>query len=302
MRRLALIVAALVVGCGPGAGDTPDEVTLTVTDGFGAKNVLDKPAPDVSGEETVMRLLQRNAKVTTRYGGGFVQAIGDLRGGRQDGRPVDWFFYVNGVLAEKGASATEVRGGDRVWWDRRDWGVTNKVDAVVGSFPEPFVHGLDGERLSTRIECDETVDVACDLVQKQLSDRGLAVGKSLLESGGGSESLRIVVGRWPEVRGDRAVAQLEQGPKVSGVYARVADDGSIDVLDERGRSARRLGGGGGLVAATRWREEPPTWIVTGPDAAGVEAAARAFTARTLRDRFAIAVDGGRPLALPVVAP
>ena len=302
MRRLALIGAALVAGCGPGAGDSPDEVALTVTDGFGAKSVLDKPAPDVSGEETVMRLLQRNAKVTTRYGGGFVQSIGDLRGGRQDGRPVDWFYYVNGVLADKGASATEVRGGDRVWWDRRDWGVTNKVGAVVGSFPEPFVHGLDGERLSTRIECDETVDAACDLVQKQLSDRGLAVGKSLLESGGGSESLRIVVGRWAEIRGDRAVAQLERGPKVSGVYARVGEDGTIEALDERGRAARRLAAGGGLVAATRWREEPPTWIVTGPDAAGVEAAARTFSERTLRDRFAVAVEAGRPVALPVVAP
>jgi hypothetical protein len=284
---------------GPGAGDTPDEVRLTVTDGFGARSVLDKPAPDVSGEETVMRLLQRNAKVATRYGGGFVQSIGDLSGGREDGRPIDWFFYVNGVLADKGASATEVNGGDRVWWDRRDWGVTNKASAVVGSFPEPFVHGLDGERLSTRIECDEEVDAACDLVQKQLSDRGLAVGKSLLESGGGSESLRIVVGRWDEVRGDRAVAQLAGGPKVSGVYARVDDGGAIEALDARGRMVRRLAAGGGLVAATRWREEPPTWVVTGPDAAGVEAAARAFSERTLRNRFAIAVEAGRPVALPV---
>src|SRR3712207_9028518 len=107
-----------------------------------------------------MRLLQRNTRVKTRFGGGYVQAIEGLGGGRERGRPVDWFYYVNGVHAPKGAGATKVRPGDRIWWDRRDWGVTNRVPAVVGSFPEPFVHGIDGERLSTRIECDRSVDDA----------------------------------------------------------------------------------------------------------------------------------------------
>jgi hypothetical protein len=38
--------------------------------------------------------------------------------------------------------------------------------------------------------------------------------------------------------------------------------------------------------------------VTGTDAAGVAAAAGAFTARALERRFAVAVVGGRPVALP----
>jgi hypothetical protein len=303
VRRLAVIAAALAVaGCGTGAGDAPDEVALTVTDGFGARSVLDKPAPEVSGEETVMRLLQRNAKVRTRYGGGFVQSIGSLSGGRERGRPVDWFYYVNGVLAEKGANATEVRAGDRVWWDRRDWSVTNTVPAVVGSFPEPFLHGIEGERPPTRIECDDAVSEACDLVQKQFTDRGLVVGQSGLDTDA-AESLRVVVGRWPEIRRDRALSQIARGPKVSGVYARVEDDGRfIQVLDAGGRTKRRLGPNTGLIAATRWREEPPTWVVTGTDAAGIAAAARAFTERTLRNRFAVVVDEGEPTPVPVVVP
>ena len=65
MRRLAgvLVLAALVAaGCGVGAGETPGETRLVVTDGFGAKTLLEKPDPDPQGEDTVMRLLQRNAE------------------------------------------------------------------------------------------------------------------------------------------------------------------------------------------------------------------------------------------------
>ena len=47
-----------------------------------------------------MRLLQRKFEVETRYGGGFVQEIDGVGGGREAGRPVDWFFYVNGIEAE----------------------------------------------------------------------------------------------------------------------------------------------------------------------------------------------------------
>jgi len=301
VRRLAGIVAVLALaGCGAGAGERPEEVRLTVTDRFGARTVLDKPAPEVGGEETVMRLLQRNARVQARHGGGFVRSIGGLSGGQSGGRPVDWFFYVNGVLAPKGAAATQLHGGDRVWWDRRDWGVTNRVPAVVGSFPEPFVHGFGGERYAARVECGRGVTAECDAVQRQLSDRGVVTGKSLVGTESGAEVIRIVVARWREVRGDRALQQIERGPKVSGVYARMGP-GEIAALDARGAVARRFGAGAGLIAATRFAEDAPTWVVTGVDRAGVAAAARAFDERTLRNRFALVVDGGRPLSLPIAA-
>ena len=50
--------------------------------GFGARAWGPRHGPELAGEETVMRLLTRNARVTTRYGGGFVQSIDGLAGGR----------------------------------------------------------------------------------------------------------------------------------------------------------------------------------------------------------------------------
>ena len=47
--------------------------------------------------DTVMRVLERNAEISTRYGGGFVQSIEGLEAERARRPPLDWFFYVNGV-------------------------------------------------------------------------------------------------------------------------------------------------------------------------------------------------------------
>ena len=68
-----------------------------------------------------MRLLQRDFEVETRYGGGFVQEIDGVGGGRAGGRRVDWFYYVNGIEAATGAAERRVSAGDRIWWDHHDW-------------------------------------------------------------------------------------------------------------------------------------------------------------------------------------
>jgi len=105
---VAAIVAATAAGCGLGAGPAPGGVQLTVTHDFGARVLSRTSAPKVKGAETVMSLLLRNDKlVTTRYGGGFVESIDGQSGGQEvAGDPVDWFYYVNGIEAPKGAATT----------------------------------------------------------------------------------------------------------------------------------------------------------------------------------------------------
>jgi hypothetical protein len=53
------------------------------------------------------------------------------------------------------------------------------------------------------------------------------------------------------------------------------------------------------VAATSFLDQQPTWIVAGTDDAGVAAAAAALEETRLRDHFALAVQDGRELPLPV---
>lgn len=304
-RALAAIVACALAagGCGLGPGEKPADTRLTVTENFGARSRTQLEMPVTGAGDTVMRMLQRNAKVTTRFGGGFVQSIDGVAGGRRAGRPYDWFFYVNGVESEKGAASVEVREGDRVWWDRHDWGLTMRIPAVVGSFPEPFRRGRDGRRLPVRVECTEPESEACQTARDRLTDVGVLAARGGLQTSQTKKTLRVLVGPYAALRNDDSAGRLERGPRSSGVYARAARDGrSVAVLDPTGRVTRTLGAGTGLIGATRVRDGQPVWLVTGTDDRGVLDAARALEEGVLSDKFALAITGGRAVALPEVGP
>jgi hypothetical protein len=274
-----------------------------VTDGFGSHAVLSSSRPAVSGEETVLRLLTRNARVTTRYGGGFVQSIGGRAGGQEAGRPVDWFFYVNGIESSHGAADVKVHDGDRIWWDRHDWGAAQRVPAVVGSFPEPFVHGSGGRRLPVRVECAPPDSQACGDVAHRLEALGVPAARGGLGTSAAQKTLRVLVGTWTALRLDPAAILLERGPAASGVYARPSPNGrDVAVLDPRGRVARVLHAGTGLVAASRFEDAEPTWIVSGTDARGLASAVRALDESALTGHFALAIADDQGVPVPEVAP
>jgi hypothetical protein len=297
----ALAVAAaipLLAGCGLGAGHGTTHVTVTVTRGFGSRPVASATRSKVPGSETVMRMLERSFRVSTRYGGGFVQSIDGLSGSASH---LDWFYYVNGIEAAKGAASTPVHEGDEIWWDLHDWSVTDSIPAVVGSFPEPFLHGEGGKRFPTVLECASTASRACTQVSDELGQAGVPVSSQLLGAATGTDIATILVGPWSALRGTLVARVIEAGPGASGVYARFGSsaDGSLDLLDPKGRVVRTLGPAAGLVAATNEQGAGPTWIVTGTDPAGVAAAAAALTPSRLHDHFALAVHGGADSPVPL---
>ena len=299
---LGLAVAALFGGCGLGAGPTPSGVQLLITREFGARTLRTLRAPAAHGQETVMSLLRRNAAIGTRYGGNFVESIDGHSGGYEGSEPIDWFYYINGVEASKGAAEVKLHPGDRVWWDLHDWNQTDYTPAVVGAYPEPFVHGFGGHRYPVRVECAQPEGEPCRTIAGRLRDAGVPAARALLSPGGsGPQSLRVIVGTWSQVRHEGGAQKLESGPGTSGVYARPAEDGkTIALLDARGGVASTLAAGAGLVAATRHDEDAPEWIVTGTDASGLARAAHAFEEADLRGRFAVAVSAGSPAATEVL--
>jgi Domain of unknown function (DUF4430) len=302
LLALAAVCAAVVGACSVGAGESDSGgAALAVTRDFGARVLVHERTDEVPGAETAMRFLQRHAEVETGYGGRFVEAIDGIRSGSRRGQQRDWFYYVNGIEAGKGAAEQDLHGGDSVWWDYRDWSAAMRVPAVVGSFPEPFLHGAEGKRYPVRIDCAQDAGDQCDAVADALGRAGVETNIAGFGSPSGEELLRVVVGEWDDVRRDNAIGRIEDGPAQSGVFARVhrGDSGyRIDVLDAQGRVAATLGRGSGIVAATRFENDQPTWAVSGTDAAGVDRAIRLLDARALRNRYAVAADAGGPRALP----
>jgi hypothetical protein len=89
-----------------------------------------------------MQALDRETDVKTRYGGRYVQAIEGLEGDLADRR--DWFYFVNGIEADRSAADYRLRDGEVLWWDYRSWRRRMRQAVVVGAFPEPFLHGFAG--------------------------------------------------------------------------------------------------------------------------------------------------------------
>lgn len=288
----ALLCAALATaGCGLGPGAGVGDVQVTVTREFGAVPVLDTSV-GANESDTVMRVLEGEADVETRYGGGFVHSIDGVAEGSHGGDPYDWFFYVDGVESPIGAAEYDLEGSERVWWDYRNWGAVNHIPAVVGSWPAPFSDGIGGERHPVAVECDGG-GAACDEARSALEREGVKVA-----SGAPDDAIRILVGPWDRVRKDPTARLVEAGPAESGVFADF-DDGELVALDEGGEVAETLGTGTGLVAATSRYGGLPVWIVTGGTTAAVRAAAEALDSEHLRDHYAVAVTDGKTTPLPL---
>ena len=289
--------AVLLAGCGLGPGPTPGAVSLTVTRNFGAVTVPAKASLQAHGQETVMSLLSRNYPVKTEFGGGFVQSIDGLTGQPQASPPVAWFYYVNGIEAAKGAAATNVSGGDRIWWDLHAWGAAESTPAVVGSFPEPFLSGIGGKRYPVRVECAGTARQACQTVAAHLEHYAIPAALAGASGGARPETLRVLVGTVKELGYEGAVRSLASGPRASGVYVRMTPT-ELTTLNEQGKPVHVYGAGSGLIAATVQGAEPPVWIVAGTDAAGTERAADDFDEAALRSHFAVAVTAAGVQAVP----
>jgi hypothetical protein len=311
----AALCAVAAAGCGLGPGADEGEVELTVSRDFGAQ-VLERETDSIRESDTVLRLLDRNAEVTTRYGGGFVQSIDGLEGAESAGRTSDWFFYVNGIESPVGAAGYRPDDGDRIWWDYRDWTSAMRVPAVVGSWPEPFLHGFRGDRYGAEVRCLGSPP-ACRTVTDRLVAAGAQVrevppiaaatgadaataGSTATETGGAPE-VSVLVGTWDRVRSDPDARLLSGPPSGSGVFAdfKGAHRPLLELLNQRAELAGSIGHGGGLVAALRPDDGPPTWVVTGTDRKGVIAAAE-LVGPGLRDRFAVATQpGAGPIGVPV---
>jgi hypothetical protein len=302
-RVVAVLVAFVAAGCSIGPGDSQEGgATLTITRDFGARRLVQTTVDPIPAGETVMRFLSREADVETRYGGRFVNAINRLRSGSDGGRRRDWFYFVNGIEADVGAAERELSPADRVWWDYRDWSAAMRVPAVVGSFPEPFLHGSEGKRFPVRLDCAEDADEECRAVTERMERVGIDASTTALGTPAGENVLRVLVGEWEDVRADAAARELEQGPAQSGVFARPARSGSgyeLNLLDVDGRATRTLGAGTGIVAAARFEDQQPTWVVAGTDATGLVRAVRLVDTAALRDRFAVATLGAQPIPLPL---
>jgi hypothetical protein len=134
--KYAVLVLALVLvaGCG-GSERAHGTAQLWVTTDRGAHVVFSGAVP--AGSDGI-RTVEGKLKVTTRYGGRYLQSANGIAGSLTQQR--DWFFFLNGIEGDRSAAEVTIHPGDVLWWDYRAWnGATMHVPVVAGAYPKPFL-------------------------------------------------------------------------------------------------------------------------------------------------------------------
>jgi uncharacterized protein DUF4430 len=145
VKRLAVVLAALALaGCGGGERGH-GTATLWVTRDRGAHVLF---SGNVPAGLNAIQALERKLKVTTRYGGRYVQSIDGVDGSLGGQR--DWFYFVDGLEGDRSAAEARLHAGDVLWWDYRRWTPsTEHIPVVAGAYPHPFL-----DRGDTRVVGD----------------------------------------------------------------------------------------------------------------------------------------------------
>ncbi|MDY6796923.1 MAG: DUF4430 domain-containing protein [Actinomycetota bacterium] len=278
-------------GSGEGIG-----VRVTVSRDFGGE-VLKDVSVEVRDSSSAMQALQEVAVVETSYGGGFIDAVNGLvsgyEGGAESGEKKDWFFYVNGQMADVGAGEYLPREGDRLVFDYHCWEYAMFTPTLVGCFPEPFVNGYREPPESCAVVYAPAWEGEAQELERALGDAGAAAcePRELEEGWRPSEGeYAIVIGTVSELEAAPFFAEANGHASRLGMYA-FFQDGDMVIVDARGDEARRLGSGAGLVEGVgpRLGDGESALVVTGTDPGGLRAA------------LGLLLDGGGEGVRPILA-
>lgn len=267
---------------------SPYKVDLVVTKDFGHNKMFAKNVGLVK-DEVGMEVLFRNLDIQTAYGGGFVNAINGLESkftfytGSQR-KKLDWFYWVNGILAPIGIAEYRPQPGDTIWWDYHDWSTTMFIPSVIGSYPQPFKSGFWGKNPGTVIMYTDGFKGGAENLKKSLIAKGVKkidtvpYNPSLL---GNDKRYIIVLGPWDEISAQSQLLQkVNKKSKFKGVYVEFSD-GKLHSLDFKGNIKGSYSSGAGAIYtyADGIGSLNPIWLVTGIDESGTKRALNVLLSR-----------------------
>lgn len=259
---------------------SPYKVNLVVTRDYGKKKMYAKNVGLVK-DEVGMEVLFRNLDIQTAYGGGFVNSINGLESNYtfhtgKDRKKLDWFYWVNGILAPIGIGEYRPQAGDVIWWDYHDWSVSMFAPAVIGSYPQPFRNGFMGKNPGTVIMYTPNYKQSAENLKASLLSKGVKqVDVSEYDSSvlNKPKKYYMLIGPWNELsEGSKVINDINKKNKLIGTYVKF-EDGRVHGLDFKGNTISSYDTGGAIYAyAAGMGSTKPIWMVTGTNDEGVNMA------------------------------
>lgn len=278
---------------------SPYHVDLIVTRDFGHTNMFAKNVGLVK-DEVGMEILFRNLDIQTAYGGGFVNIINGLESqytfySGSEREKLDWFYWVNGILAPVGVAEYRPSPDDVIWWDYHEWETTMFIPVIIGSYPQPFKNGFWGNNPGTIIMYTSDYKDKAQILKESLIEKGVesidiaAYDPSSIEK---PEKYYILLGKWEELsKNSKRLEEMNWRNKLEGIYVEFKD-GKLNALDNTGKVIKSHDDAGAIYATSAGMGcTVPVWLVTGNTDAGVDKALDVLLnePENIKDHFEVVV-------------
>lgn len=274
---LSICILLIISGCSDSSVDKENNTyiqsDLLVTREFGNEILVDKSMS--TNASTVLNFLKDNTEVGTSSQGNFVESINNM-GGKNEPQSA-WFYYINGISALKGANELQLNDGDKVWWDFHSWDGVPMYNAVIGSYPEPFINGSNPGDNQVLILCDEGyLDIATNLqsfINKQ-GNNNVHIKEVANEFLADRKGPTILIGVWDNVKNLEYIKQLNDKTNRMGLNFWV-DGEQFHFLDAQGNIKLSNANSCGVIVAYSegMGTNSPLWLVIGNDAQGLNTVA-----------------------------
>ena len=289
-----LIALALLTGCVNEKAEHVDknELTILITKDFG-REILSEKTLLVNEEDTVMDLMLDNFDIETAYGGGFVNAIGGLASGytklsdKQENRTkMDWFYYVNGIMAEVGSDQYYANDVNTISWDFHDWGGDMYVKTRINAWP----HRLKGKDVEISWSDDAKAEAAKvrTLVENSggiLIDRDLeSIDMDNLDMDA------IFIGSWEDASKNEFIRNAVENRDRAGIYTVFNDEG-FSIYNNTGNKIGSYEAGAAIIAIQKaYGSEASILLIVGNNNNLVKEAVDIFMdGGDMKGKFALAV-------------
>lgn len=239
---------------------------LWITRDFAEEIILDKKVE--YQDESVMEILRKSADVQTSYAGAFVVGINGITSSGEQGKKSDWLYYVNGILAQIGASQYIPQHGDNIWWDYHRWENGVLMASVIGAFPQPFVNGFGGKRFKTHIVSSPQLMPSIEMLTKTLKENGVKEIEISTYQGQVPENENqcvILVGAWADIKDDSKIKELAKNYLKTGFFVQF-NKNQIQALDITGTVVKTFQEAAVILSvSSAFQQQLPLWIITGTD-------------------------------------
>ncbi|WP_432663280.1 DUF4430 domain-containing protein [Wukongibacter baidiensis] len=301
---LLIICIFTLVGCSEETVLENAKVNVIISKNFGDEELTSKEI-SVLEESSVMEVMEGNFDIETAYGGGFINGIDGLKSGFtgvKDKKKVDWFYYVNGIVAEVGANEYYLGPNDLVIWDYHDWSKSIYLSSIIGAYPLNFINGHGEGNLKTEILISQDYEKEGNGLFEFLKAEGLesietkGLKEEELENG---EINSIVIGTWNEISQFDYIKDVYENGKKAGLFFKLGEN--ITALDAKGEISNVYEKGAVITSITKeYGLNGTLWLITGNDEASIKRATRLLyeEPEKIKGKFSVIVADDDVISIP----